>query len=1592
MDGINSLNTFIKPLSLCLLVGFGLLGAIAPKTYAIDGCSSASFKVPQALRLGAGPDAVNTADFNGDGHLDLAAITTLPTELAIMFGRGSSEGIGPPVTMPLEVRGEFLDVGDFNGDGKPDLLVSGGDVTANTGSLTVLLNDGTGKFHALNRINVSGVTYRSVVSDLNNDGKLDLLVELQANPGTTGKILIFMGDGTGGFVQSPASPLKANSSSVGSVVVGDFNEDGKRDVSIPSSPSGIDVFLGNGDGSFASPLQSPSNDFFSGSFISKDFNGDGHLDLAHSEVLSLYSSTLYIELGDGKGKFSNSSKANVSLAAYNLAAGDFNDDRKLDLALSGTSGLRIMLGNGAGGFTGLKTYASDPGKTAPAVGDFNEDGKLDFALGQGQTGVSTDIDVLYGEGAGLFTGSPSIGTSVFSPHDVVAVDFNNDGKQDLATVSSDDFAYFTGGSTVEIAFGDGKGNFTDRQLIRFQAGTLLQWLVAGDFNNDGRPDLAVTLALEGRISILLNDGNGRFSPDGANAASFPIAPYGVFPTRLNAGDFDNDGNLDLVVLARFSNTFVVMLGNGAGGFTARFGQANVSDGDIAVADFNGDGKLDVVTSLWTGSTSAAVMFLGTGGGNFARAGQYELQRNYILSFLATDINNDGKPDLVISNDGGPGGQITVLLNGGNGQLVSKTNYPLDGTGMLGLGDFNHDGKPDIAVSRRSYSTGMDSTGVSVLTNDGAGAFAPPVGFSAGADSYSLAVRDFDNDGKDDVIFTQPSTYSLALLLNDFSSIVRPCLSVNDVTVTEPDAGTVDAVFTVKLSEPSAQAVRVNYLVETASYNGAPTRGLDFEDVYGTLTFQPGVTSRTVTVAVKGDLIDEYDEEFKLRISTPINANIADSSGTCRIMDNDPLPALSINDSTAREGNNEVDSGNVRFTVSLSAASGRTVSVQFSETSGTATRDLDFTWVGGRLVFPSGSTEAYIDVPIRPDNAFESDETFLVKLSDVYNATIADGEGQGAIIDDDRQPTVSLAPVAFVTEGPSGSRTNASIEVRLASTSYQTITVDYATGPGTAASGTDFIAASGTLTFAPGQTLKTLTVAVNGDDVDEVDESFVVNITNPTNSTIVAGQVPVTILDDDGPDISVNDVTLMEGNAGLGAANFMVTLSGPSLQPVFIQYSTSPGTATPNFDYLSVEPPTFGNLTIPAGATTGTFRINVVGDYQIEPNETFYVIIEAPANGIPPRGSFVDNKGVCTILNDDTTAVQIHQSSYAVREGDGHVTVLVERVGDASGPSEITYSTADTSGLTPCSTVTGVASSRCDYATTVGTVRFAANETSKAVYIPLVDDGISDGTESFTFTLKNPSKASLGFPTTATITITDNETGSIVPNPIQQTPFFVRQHYIDLLGREPDAAGLEGWQNILNNCGITIAPPCDRIEVSAGFFRSPEFQDRGYFIYRFYSAVGKIPLYDEFMPDLAKVSGFLSIQQLEENKVAFVEEFMTRSYFAPYGSIGSPTTYVDALLATVGVPNHPLRGEWIAGITNGTLTRGQVLRRLVESTEIYQKYYNEAFVIMQYFGYLRRSADISYLQWIQTMKDTNGNYRLMIDGFLNSDEYRKRFGN
>jgi FG-GAP-like repeat len=467
-------------------------------TYAVDGCSSVGLKVGSTINLETTTFGMAVADFNGDGHLDVVvSANNSSNEVLVLLGRGGSEEFGPPATFPAGGLPQRIAVGDFNGDGKPDLAVSL-DSTSLPGHLSILINDGTGKFGAPNLVAVPGAPIQPVVADVNNDGKLDVVTALSTGT-TDGMVTVLLGNGAGSFSQAANSPF-ATFSFVSLIVVGDFNEDGKSDVAVPGVSGGVDVMRGDGSGQFGPKVHSAGGGF--GSLTRGDFNGDGHLDLlSDNQVL----------IGTGSGTF-NAPIANP-LPEDTTAAitGDVNNDGHLDALVGGAGGITIMLGNGTGNLTPAKSYVSGSplfgaGAQFASLGDFNEDGKVDIAAA-----VASGLAILDGDGTGAFNDALSYHASIISPRQVIAADFNNDGKQDLATASSSNVG--ANSSRIEVALGDGNGGFTKKSASNFGT-SIPAMMVAADFNSDGKPDLAVTQPSLGTVSILLNDGTGGFTASG----------------------------------------------------------------------------------------------------------------------------------------------------------------------------------------------------------------------------------------------------------------------------------------------------------------------------------------------------------------------------------------------------------------------------------------------------------------------------------------------------------------------------------------------------------------------------------------------------------------------------------------------------------------------------------------------------------------------------------------------------------------------------------------------------------------------------------------------------------------------------------------------------------------------------------------------------------------------------------------------------------------------------------------------------------------------------------------------------------------------
>jgi hypothetical protein len=350
-----------------------------------------------------------------------------------------------------------------------------------------------------------------------------------------------------------------------------------------------------------------------------------------------------------------------------------------------------------------------------------------------------------------------------------------------------------------------------------------------------------------------------------------------------------------------------------------------------------------------------------------------------------------------------------------------------------------------------------------------------------------------NDNANDFLIAQPNPRNGASPVGD----CKPEITINDLTVNENDAGTVNATFTISLATASAQTVTVDF----ATGDGTANAPADYQTNSGTLTFDPGDLTKTITVLINGDTLDEPAETFFVTLSNAGNAVILDTQGQGTINDNDSAPTLSINDVSIAEG----DSGatNATFTVLLSAASGRTATVNYATADGTATAGSDYESTSGSLTFNPGETSKTIAVRINGDPTFEPGETFFVNLSSPTNASIFDNQGNGTITNDDPAPPVPTFAIndVHIAEGNSGNSV-ATFNVSLSPASETVVTVDYATAGGTAAAGSDYQSTSGTLTFATGETSKAVSVEISGDTLVEQDETFLVNLANATGGAII----------------------------------------------------------------------------------------------------------------------------------------------------------------------------------------------------------------------------------------------------------------------------------------------------------------------------------------------------------------------------------------------------------------------------------------------------------------------------------------------------------
>lgn len=856
---------------------------------------------------------VTTGDFNGDGKIDF--VTEANSAIVVLLANGDgSVRASSPSALPPGISG-LQAVGDFNNDGKADLIVSDSSTTY------VMLGNGDGTFQTAMPLNSVGTQFVArfwVVGDFNGDGIADLAATSNQMPGVT----VMLGNGDGTF----SAPMRYGLSVTyaEAVLIGDFNGDGKPDLAIASFAGSMNLLIGTGTGSFLAAVPYGTNliGIAMVGLAAGDLNGDGFTDIV---AACPGGGSLQVYLGKGDGTFNAPVMYSAGYGPEDVAITDINGDGKPDLVASDSSASKtyVLLGNGDGTFQPASSYLTG-GAYGLTVGDFNGDGRVDLALdnigiiygalsttttltaspasanlgkqitltatvsapvsnGQitfydglsvlgvspmvsGQAVFKTSLLATGGHsfkavfsGATPYTGSTSnasaitiasIGGGGFSsgtsypaganPQAAAFGDFNGDGKPDLALANGS-------GNSVSILLGSGNGAFS--QPVNYAAGSAPRAVAVGDFNGDGKQDVAVVNSAGNNVSVLLGNGDGTFQPQ---------ATYGVgtAPSAIVVWDVNLDGKEDLIIANTGSNSVSVLYGNGDGTFQAPVNTSTQSPPVfLTMSDIDGDGKADLVIA---GGTGVTVIF------SFTQAMYPQVvntDAGASVRWVAIgDFNLDGRPDLAIATANG----ISLLINkGGQGMVVPPFSLlPPLLTGAdcysVAVGDFNGDGIPDLAAANRGGNT------VSLLLGYGDGQFQSPVNFAVGQNPVALALADLNGDGRADLAVVNSGSNNLTVLLG-----APP--SPSSITLTAAPATSLlgqPVTLTANVS-PAAASGKI------AFYNGTTVLGV------GTLVSgQATLTTRLLPVG-HGSLTARYtgDAIYLKATSNPVAQTVNSASST-----------------------------------------------------------------------------------------------------------------------------------------------------------------------------------------------------------------------------------------------------------------------------------------------------------------------------------------------------------------------------------------------------------------------------------------------------------------------------------------------------------------------------------------------------------------------------------------------------------------------------------------------------------------------------------------------------------------------------------------
>jgi hypothetical protein len=864
---------------------------------------------------GSLPNAVVTGDFNRDGHLDYVVANGGSGDLYMYFGNGDGTFQLPIVIPLLGTSPVALVAADLRGIGILDLAV----VYIDSQTLGILPGNGDGTFgpERESAFPMIDVPVAIAAGDFNGDGKMDLVVGLdevdsQGFCMSDDAFYVFLGNGMGGFPNSNIIPIPDGCESVNTISVGDINRNGKLDLAINNwaGQSFAEAWLGNGDGTFrfAQGLDRRNWGFITAADLG-DVNSDGCMDVVTANEYGL--GTVFLGNCDGTFQSPTYPAGSFGIGDFveSMKLADLNGDGHLDVVFAGdyvelvngmTAGnlVSVAFGDGNGNFGQAHVYRGETNMAGFAVGDFRGGGYPDVVTANQSSDTSSvflnDGHGGFGDPQGMTVDATSPG--IWLPSNFLAMDLNGDGKQDLAAVET---PQSTGIYRIAPLMNDGTGHLLPgRSSSTGVDSTDSMWdFVLADFRHTGRPDFLATYGSgPSYVAFLPNNGDGSFGAEQVTQ----LSATGYSPV-IGVGDFNGDGKLDFVAasgLATGSNlqTLSVYLGNGDGTFTpagtvAYGGTTTYFPTAIFVGDFNRDGKQDVLVWLTynvVGSQAPLYEFTGKGDGSFNPP---QMLFSNISPFTVLDLNHDGWPDLIEEVSTPSGGNppflmINIYIGQPDGtfhltnsyqpyqaEKYVRTPYPV-------IGDFNGDGNTDVAVTGIAYPAAQQLV-TWILMGNGDGSFTPTYdAYPMGKNllPYNMLAVDLRGTGATDLIEVDSvvNSYNIvragrasALQLSLGGNPTDGTLPIGTISVNVPPASAAEVTLTSSdpgVILPASIKVPAGSLTQTFNFTYGPgfnpqrvysvtaTLGADTSTAYGVFTYlaheavrasytlQPGVLS------------------------------------------------------------------------------------------------------------------------------------------------------------------------------------------------------------------------------------------------------------------------------------------------------------------------------------------------------------------------------------------------------------------------------------------------------------------------------------------------------------------------------------------------------------------------------------------------------------------------------------------------------------------------------------------------------------------------------------------------------------------------------